>query len=179
MLVEQLQPGRHVSVAEFAFACRTTGIIRRAGYSQLEPIEVVGSRLTFARVSRARFAQYCAEFQPWYAPLNQIALERDLSAGEIRELLNYLPKGVPIPVIRFLEKAPEPGADLDLLLRHRPPGVKKIYDDTDPPIGSGMDIDTFIPGQYEEDFKSMTLGFERLMQSFAIRRPWRRKKTSI
>lgn len=149
MLAEEIRVGYHLSTKEKVFADYVLGEIRQVGYRG--KIEVVGSRLTGNRFSEKVRGVFFYENERWWNVINRIARKNDLCAGEVNRVVDYLPSYTPKWVIEFfrIKHILHLDADLDLLLCDDFPVGLDSYCDKNPPLGSGLVVDIFRPGEYE------------------------------
>ncbi|HEX8923471.1 MAG TPA: hypothetical protein VF828_01940 [Patescibacteria group bacterium] len=147
MLVEKLRVGYHVSSKEKDFVETVVLSIRQGGYRG--PVEVVGSRAEGHRISTGHFYSQFEGSEKWLSRLDNIARRHDLSAGNIKDLVNFLPRDATKEVRRFLGlNYGHLDADLDLLVNDEEFVFPANLVDKPFPEGSGLVVDIFRPGDY-------------------------------
>jgi hypothetical protein len=144
MHVDKLRIGYHVSSLEMGFVQKVVTHIRSQGY--LGPIDVVGSRAKGSRISTKTFAGECdlspTQARYWLGKVNGTIRKHDLSAGEVKKVIEFLPKNTPLSV-RTVFNHKHPDADLDLAIREpRGNRIPPDYSDNN----SGLVIEIYEPG---------------------------------
>lgn len=148
MNVEQMRVGVEASSKEMDFIQKVVAEIRQ---SYDGPIRVVGSRKDGHRISTKAYHFNCLtlppeEYEKWQAKLDEIAREHDISAGEMQEVLEYLPEDVPDEVKSIFKRARHIDSDLDLAIDEEIGSIQYNYYDEQPPEGSGLVIEIYEPG---------------------------------
>lgn len=145
MRFEELRVPAHVTGKELMYAKGVVLKIRDLGYPGL--VDVVGSREHGFHISTNHFTDICNGLSKndrwcWFHFLNDLVIKREISAGEIPGLVDYLPENAPIQLREFLKKINGPDSDLDILLTgiNRLGRIKPIYLDKDL-NGSGLAVE--------------------------------------